>query len=131
MSATTAIVFVGLLILALLVVLVAVVWRYLSRSERQRKGVVHSTLSTAGGDGSVSRTPAAKEAAGAAGARIGAADAQVQQANQQALADAAGAREARRLAEQEIQALQDGLGRQRVDIQRRGGRLAARGERLG
>jgi ribonucrease Y len=126
MSATTAIVFVGLVILTLLVVLLALVWRYLSRSERQRTELAQSTLPTDGARGAVTRTTVTGEGAASTGTTLQAAEAQVQQA----IAEAARAREARRQAEQEIQALQDGIGHQRVDIERRERRLAEREERL-
>jgi ribonuclease Y len=74
----------------------------------------------------VTRTTATGEGAASTGTTLQAAEAQVQQA----IAEAARAREARRQAEQEIQALQDGIGHQRVDIERRERRLAEREERL-
>jgi ribonuclease Y len=126
MSATTAIVFVGLVILTLLVALLALVWRYLSRSERQRTELAQSTLPAAGAGGAATRTTATREGDAAPGTMLRAAEAQAQQA----IAEAGTAREARRQAEQEIQALQDGIGHQRVDIERRERRLAEREERL-
>ena len=131
MSATTVILVVGLMILALMVALLVVVWRSLSGSERPRPAAtVRSPARASSKAGSVDGlrgTAGLAEASLSTDVKIRAAELQHQAS--QGLAPAAGA-EARRQAEQEIQALHDGIGRQRQDIERRERRLAEREQRL-
>jgi ribonuclease Y len=136
MSATTVILVVGLMILALLIALLTLVWRYLSGSERQLSAATRNPTSRASSkartvDG-VDGVSGLSEAARSTDVKIRASESKVHQTNQQAMAAAAQAqvREARRQAEQEIKALHDGIGNQRQDIERRERRLAEREQRL-
>ncbi len=135
MSATTVILVVGLMILALMVALLAVVWRYVYGSGREqpattqgRKGRASTKAESVDG---VRGTPGRSKASLTPDVKTRA-ESQVHQPHQQVLAAAAQAQalEVRRQAEQEIQALHDGIGSQRQDIERRERRLAEREQRL-
>jgi ribonucrease Y len=135
MSATTVILVFGSMILALMVVLLVIVWRYLYGSRRQQPTLTQSQEGRASAKvGSVDGLSGASgplEASSSTVETRGAAT-QEHRANQHALAAAAQAQalDARRQAEQEIQALHDGIGSQRQDIERRERRLAEREQRL-
>jgi ribonuclease Y len=136
MSATTVILVVGLMIVALMVALVALVWRYVHGSRRQQSAATDGqegrASSEAGSVDGVSGTSGLSKASLSADVQTRRADSQVRQPHQQVLAADAQAQalEARRQAEQEIQALHDGIGSQRQDIERRERRLAEREQRL-
>jgi ribonucrease Y len=136
MSAITVMLVVGLVILALMIALLTLVWRYLYGSERQRSAVVPRPpgrpSSSAGSVDGVGGVSSLADASTSADVRVRASGSKVHQTNQQAMAAVAQAqvREARRQAEREIQALHDGIGGQREDIERRERRLAEREQRL-
>ncbi|MEP6526684.1 MAG: ribonuclease Y [Nocardioidaceae bacterium] len=135
MSATTVILVVGLMIVALMVALLAVVWRYVYGSARQQPAATQSqqgrASTKAGSVDGVSDTPGRPKASLTPDVKTRG-ESQVHQPHQQVLAAAAQAQalEVRRQAEQEIQALHDGIGNQRQDIERRERRLAEREQRL-
>jgi ribonuclease Y len=129
MSATTVILVVGLIIVALMVALLALVWRYLHGSGRRQPATTHPEAGLVDG---VSGTSALSKASLSPDVKTRRAESQVQQPHQQVLVAAAQAQalEVRRQAEQEIKALHDGIGSQRQDIERRERRLAEREQRL-
>jgi ribonuclease Y len=135
MSATTVILVVGLMIVALMVALLAVVGRYVYGSGREQPAASQSqqgrASTKAGSVDGVSGRPGRSKASLPPDVKTRAAS-QVHQPHQQVLAAAAQAQalEVRRQAEQEIQALHDGIGSQRQDIERRERRLAEREQRL-
>jgi ribonucrease Y len=119
-----------------MIVLLALVWRYLYGSERRGSAMNHNpTGRRSSKAGSVDGTRGASgvaESSLSPDVKIRASEAKVHQTNQQAMAAATQAqvREARRQAEQEIQALHDGIGSQRQDLERREFRLGEREQRL-
>ena len=129
MSASTVILVVGMMIVALMVALLALVWRYVYGSGRQQPAATHPEAGSVDG---VSGTPSRSKASLAPDVMTRGVESQVHQPHQQVLAAAAQAQalEVRRQADQEIQALHDGIGGQRQDIERRERRLAEREQRL-